>query len=835
MPKGEKSCAKYGWVDLRGAAMYVLVENDFHPQIPSSPSEPMSGRTSRFTRIALAIALFYAPTMLLAQHTTLQGTVRDASTGAPLPGTEIRVSGSRVATLSDGQGRFRIDAPAGAAIEANRIGYATQRSVATAGATGPVRLDFLLSASAVPMDGLVVTASGSDQSVMYAPATIGVVPRADLARGQVRNLSEAIQTLPGVDIDGADARSNKTGNRTISLRGLPSEYTLILIDGRRQNVPGTVAPNAFNDAAAAFLPPVAAIERIEVVRGPMSTLYGSDALGGVVNVITRGTYSSWTAEASVDGTVNTQRAFGRSGSVEGFVAGPLIADRLSVQFQARRYERTETTVEFPGQDVSVDRRRTMGQLPTEGTIGTAGARLTFTPAPRHDLYLGSDRTRQRYDNTFGQLGQINVSAAVGSAAFPDRLAGYDRDLGFERDQIYLGHRARFSRALVHTTLSSNRTETTGRTIPSAAASVASGRRGAPRALETRARTADTRMTAFLGANTMTAGAEYIDARLTDGIPDRTFTSEQLGFFAENEWRVTRRVRLTGGLRWDDHSGFGGQFSPRAYGVLAASPEWTLKGGVARGYRAPALEQLDAGIIGFGNQGRDPLYGNPDLRPELSTNYEVGAIHDRDGELTMGATAFRTDISDKIERPSGAGSAVTANIGTAVLQGLEFTAGARFARDWYFRTDYTWTRSEVTTSGVHGITQGDPLFGVPAHMLNSRLRWQATRALEATLAGQFRSKRYRPDNFHEPHLGGSAQGAAEALGDFHAYHLLSLGADYRINDRLRLNAVVENLLNHDFVDYRPYTLRNNPSVTAYSNVYNNIHEPRRLWVSVRATM
>jgi outer membrane receptor for ferrienterochelin and colicins len=687
----------------------------------------------------------------------------------------------------------------------------------------------------VELQGVVVSASGFEQATTYAPASIAVVPRQELFRGQVRSLSEAIRNIPGVDIDGTDARSNKTGNRTISLRGLPSDYTLILIDGRRQNVPGTVAPNAFNDASVAFLPPLAAIERIEVVRGPMSTLYGSDALGGVVNIITRRGAGGWVGEAALDATVQGNRSFGGSRGFEGYLAGPLLRDRLHLQAQARRFDRSATEVEFPGQDLSVDRRRTMGQLPTDGSITTGGGRLSFTPGRVHEVYAGADVTRQLYDNAFGQLGQINASAQPGTAGFPDRLSGYDRELGFERDQLYAGHRARFGRALLHTVVSSNRTETTGRTIPTGAATAESGRRGTPRTLESRTLNADSRLTAFLGRHTATVGAEYIDARLTDGIPDRTFTAEQVGLFAENEWRAADRLRLTGGVRYDDHSGFGGQLSPRAYAVFAASPDWTVKGGVARGYRAPTLEQLEDGIIGFGNQGRDPLFGNPELRPEVSTNYELSVGYDRLGALRATVTGFRTELRDKIERPTGATSAVTANIGTALLQGVEFAGNAWIAAGWQLRADYTYTRSEVTTSDVHGINEGDPLFGVPAHMLNTRLRWQATPALDATLGGQFRSARHRPDSFHEPHLGGSAQGAAEALGDFQGYTLLDLGASYRLTRRLQLNATIENLLDRNFVDYRPYPLRNNPNVTAYSNVYNNILEPRRLWIALRASL
>ncbi len=703
------------------------------------------------------------------------------------------------------------------------------------GASGTLASPRADSIPVLELQGVVVSAAGFEQRALYAPASISVVDGASLFQGQVRSLSEAVEALPGVDIDGTDARSNKTGNRTISLRGLPSEYTLILIDGRRQNVPGTVAPNAFNDAGSAFLPPLAAIERIEVVRGPMSTLYGSDALGGVVNIITRRGADRWHGEASLDGTLQGNRDFGGARAFEGYASGPLGGDRASLTLQARRYDRAPTRVAFPGQDESVDRQRTMGQLPTRGRVETAGGRLTLSLTETHEVYLGGDATRQAYANAAGELGQINRSAEPGSTAFPDRLQGYDTELGFARDQAFLGHRAHHARGQLHTSISVNRTETTGRTIPFAAATEESGRRGLPRTLASRTLSVDSRYTAFLGDHTLTVGAEYLDARLTDGIPDATFTSEQVGLFAENEWRALSRLRLTGGLRYDNHSGFGGQVTPRGYAVFEATPDWTVKGGVARGYRAPALEQLHDGIVGFGNNGRDPLFGNPDLRPETSTNWEAALLYSglEGGSATL--TLFHTDLTNRIERPVAATGGETANIGTATLQGAEVALRLLPAEGWTASAEYTFTRSEVTTSEVQGIREGDPLFGVPAHMLNARVRWSVTPAFDASLGGQLRSSRHRPDSFHEPHLGGSAQGAAEALGDFHGYGLLSVGLGWRLNERLQLNASVENLLDKNFVDYRPYPLRNNPESIAFSNVYNNILEPRRLWLALRATL
>ncbi|MFG1489918.1 TonB-dependent receptor plug domain-containing protein, partial [Oceanospirillum sp. HFRX-1_2] len=117
----------------------------------------------------------------------------------------------------------------------------------------------------VNMDSVVVTAAGFEQSLTGAPASITVITRQDLESTSFTNLAEAIANVPGVDVRTA---TGKTGDLDISIRGMPSDYTLILIDGRRQNTSGSVTPNGFGATGTGFMPPLSQIERIEVICGP---------------------------------------------------------------------------------------------------------------------------------------------------------------------------------------------------------------------------------------------------------------------------------------------------------------------------------------------------------------------------------------------------------------------------------------------------------------------------------------------------------------------------------------------------------------------------------------
>ncbi|PKO57609.1 MAG: TonB-dependent receptor, partial [Betaproteobacteria bacterium HGW-Betaproteobacteria-19] len=249
---------------------------------------------------------------------------------------------------------------------------------------------------------VVVSASGFEQEIKNAPASITVITREELEQKRVNSIAEALSGVEGVDVGSGTAGGNKTGGLTISMRGLPSDYTLILIDGRRQNAAGNVTPNAFNDSATAFMPPASAIERIEIIRGPMSTLYGSDAMGGVVNIITRKVGKEWTGTVTVDGTFQSDSDFGDSRAASVYLSGPLVQDVLGLQVRGRMFDRDKSEIEWPGQSTTEGRLLTMGQNPVRAHTETWGARLSLTPNKNHDITLDVDQTRQWYDNDRGQ-------------------------------------------------------------------------------------------------------------------------------------------------------------------------------------------------------------------------------------------------------------------------------------------------------------------------------------------------------------------------------------------------------------------------------------------------
>ncbi|RYZ73319.1 MAG: TonB-dependent receptor [Lysobacteraceae bacterium] len=679
-------------------------------------------------------------------------------------------------------------------------------------------------AGATTLDTVVVTAAGFEQMVREAPASITVLTREQLEQQPIHNLADALASVEGVDVGvGVD----KTGAPQISLRGMPSSYTLVLVDGRRQNTSGNVAPNDFGSTANNFIPPMSAIERIEVIRGPMSTLYGSDAMGGVVNIITRKGGQQWSGSLGLETTRQQHEEFGDLHGADFYLDGPLLKDRLGLALRGGYFKRDDAQVVYRdvnGNEIAPG----MGANPVAYDNQNFGARLSSALGDDHDLWLDASRNRQTYDNRNGQMGTLGGG-------------GYAPELQFNREQWLLAWDARLGFGTLSSSLLQSTTETIGRLLPAGTAGA-----GSPRTLDNRNRVFDTKLVSNIGRNMLSIGGQYWEAELEDGVAPAAFEFEQWALFAENEWRINDALNLTLGARHDDHSTFGSQLSPRAYLVWNAGANWVVKGGHSLGYKTPNVEQLTPGINGFGGQGTIPLIGTPELKPETSASTELGVYYAATAGFSASATLFHNEFDDKIAAgtpvdncaygltraqyeasdfsgqpcvdvgffPRAPTLGQSINIDKAVTRGGELSVRAPISAAWEVLANYTYTETEQKS----GPSQGQPLTNTPRHLLNGSLNWRASEALNLFLRGEYRSARYR-----------GAGAAQEQLGHYKPYSQFHLGGRYQFNDSLSLNAAIYNLFDKSFVDYLPYY--SNATTLAYANSRSTGEAGRRLWLSM----
>ncbi|EXS69225.1 TonB-dependent receptor [Sphingobium sp. Ant17] len=661
-------------------------------------------------------------------------------------------------------------------------------------------------------NAIVVTAAGYAQDIVEAPASITVLGREELQEKRFGSLAEALQDVQGVDVGG---EAGKTGGLNISIRGMPSDYTLVLIDGRRQNAPGGVTPNGFGETSTSFLPPFSAIEQIEVVRGPMSTLYGSDAMGGVVNIITRKVGDRWVGTATAESTIQGDDRFGNIQSINGFAQGPVIDNLVGLTLRGSVFHREGSDIPIPG-----DPALTLGRNPVRSDIYTYGGRLTFTPHADHDLWIEYDRNEQSYDNSEGRLGTLGSG-------------GYAPEQQFNRSNYVLAHSWRMGFGQLDTTLTRNDTETIGRLIPNGTPGATPG---SARTLEARNDIIDSRFAGKVGALAFTVGGQYWKARMIEGVAPEPFTFTQWAGFAEATWTIVDGFNLTGGARYDDHSTFGSKWSPRAYAVWNINDNVTLKGGVSRGFKTPRVEQIAEGIIGFGRQGTLPLLGTPGLSPETSTSYEAGLYFDSHGFFSGNVTLFNNDFNDRItsgvfvpncqfaaspNRPGcvDVGNFPTIeqfsqsiNIDKARTRGAEVATRFTFSPAVSLVLNYTYTDSEQ----LSGPNEGLPLVGMPKHMLNGNLRWKLGDKASVWARAEIRSSRFRND----------ADDRA-GVGDFRGYELFHIGGSYQITPAFRLAATVNNILDTDYAEYVSY---DSDGTDIFTSAYAINQEGRRLWLS-----
>jgi len=410
--------------------------------------------------------------------------------------------------------------------------------------------------SSTQLNNMVVTAAGYEQTLNNAPASIAVVTREELEQKQFANIAEAIADVPGVDVR---AGTGKTGGLNISIRGMPSDYTLILINGRRQNTSGSVTPNGFGETSTSFIPPLSTIERIEVIRGPMSTLYGSDAMGGVINIITRRIGDDWAGSVSVENTFQEDRDVGNSSAINLYSAGPLVEDTVGLQVRGRLFDRDSS-------DRMVENSAGRDPRPVEARIYSIGGRLNVTPDEANEFWLDAERARQVYSNDDNRLGTQDGTNRAGDPA-PGTFNGYRDELRFNRDQIAIGHTGHYAAGTWESSVTHSTTETLGRTLPTGSAPEygyeAQG--GEDRLLENRDIIVDTKFVAPIGDHIATIGGQYIDAELEDGAAgNQPFEQTSWALFAEDEWLLRDDLALTLGGRYEHHDAFGGHFSPRGY-------------------------------------------------------------------------------------------------------------------------------------------------------------------------------------------------------------------------------------------------------------------------------
>ncbi|MEH3396798.1 TonB-dependent receptor [Klebsiella variicola] len=646
------------------------------------------------------------------------------------------------------------------------------------------------SASAISQDDtMVVTASGYEQKLTNAPASISVIAQKELQQKNYTDLGEALSGVEGVDVRGG---TGKTGGLDISIRGMPSSYTLILIDGVRQNASSDTTPNGFGTLDTAMMPPLSAIDHIEVIRGPMSTLYGSDAMGGVINIITKKGGDEWHGGLNIGHSVQEHSKWGDSSQIGFYTSGPLVSNTLDLALRGNfnhRQGSSITSLSNSGSDTRVP-------YPTKSDNYNFGGRLNYKTSDQNTLWIDGETARQTYDNRNGQLGPVGTSGG-----------GYTDELRYQRQKVMLGHDTDLSFGRWSSSLSYAVTENKGRLLTARTLSAANkSLSGNDRELKNTNTILDTSLVTPLGEDhLLQIGGQYWDARLKDGIvlanSGETFQQKTWALFAEDDWQLLDPLSLTWGARYEKHDSFGGHLSPRAYLVWNAFDNWTVKGGVSTGYKTPSLSQLHNGVSGVAGNGLVSTIGNPNLKPETSVNYETGLYYENEAHVKANITGFINNYRNAIESETIDDSTYSyRNVGKAITQGIEFaTSFPVWTPDVMLNLNYTYTDSKQRG----GDNPGAPLTNTARQMANARINWAATTDLNTWLMVEYHGKTPRYTSNYS-NLSAVQKAVYDDRGAYlKAWTVVNMGASYKVTSQLTLNGTVNNLFDKDFSGVKLY--------------------------------
>jgi outer membrane receptor for ferrienterochelin and colicins len=499
----------------------------------------------------------------------------------------------------------------------------------------------------------------------------------------------------------------------IQMRGMPGDYTLILVDGRRQSARESRV-NGNRGYEQSLTPPAAAIERIEVVRGPMSSLYGSDAIGGVINVITRRPTPVWSGTLSYDYSLRQHGDQGNSGYAQAFVSGPVIGDLLGVQAWGSYLHRAA--------DDNVVVTNGFARARNRSVTG----RAVLTPAPNQELILEGGVSRLRN----------------GKGTSPNWST---RQQDNDRDYWSLMHNGRWGKVASFLSWLDETTSREGLATPQQ--TDVFGRRP-----EVRNRVFDGKLVLPIDGFTTTVGVQWLKTGLRDwnqanrGKPNEReyerYANVQQAVFAEADWKILPRLTLTGGLRLDDHQRYGRHVNPRAYVVWHPTDRWTLKGGVARGFKAPELRAVipDYAVV---RRNLFVQFGNPNLKPESSVNYEATAMWSNRAGMSVGATVFYNDFRNQLStvtttrRWEGLQVLDRININRAAIKGVELSGRWRIDPAVSVRGNLTYLHSEQRS----GPNKGAPLALTPKWKGNLRADWEVDAATRLWTSVNYYGREY----------------------------------------------------------------------------------------------
>lgn len=619
----------------------------------------------------------------------------------------------------------------------------------------PAQTERAAADTAYTLDTIVVTATRTGTPLKEVGSSISVVTKQDIERKQKETVFETLRGMPGLD---AVQTGGPGKTASVFLRGADADYTLVLIDGVEMNDP--IATGRSYDFANLT---VDHVERIEILRGPQSTLYGSDAMGGVINIITqRGEGRPRLSLSTQSGSLRTVR--GQAG-----LSGGNAISHYALGFSWWRTDGVSAA------------SSTLGNTEKDGYRNASlSGKFGFTPHERFDVDF-----MVRY---------IDATADIdnGGGAFaddPNRVQ--DTRQAFLRTQ---GRLRLWDRRWLQTfgySFSDHAREDLNDADPA-------------HPNDTLESTFDSRLHRFDWQNTLhlhevttlvfgveteeEQGASTFRSESAFGPFESIFaeqTARTTGYYLQDQIHYRDAFFGAFGFRIDDHTLFGAEATFRLTpAVFIARTGTRLKGSYGTGFKAPSLFQLYSS------------FGAPSLRPGESTGWDAGVEqYGWQRRVSTGVTYFHTDFTNLIDFDSGTSS--YKNILRAASQGVEWFGRVEPHRRVLLQANYTYTDTEDKTTGL-------PLLRRPRHKWGIDAGYGVSAKAQVSLGVIVTGQRDDLDFSTFPATRVTLDG----------YTLVNLTASYDIARSVRVFGRIDNLLDRDYEEVFGF---GTPGITTYAGV------------------
>jgi len=509
------------------------------------------------------------------------------------------------------------------------------------------------------LNTIIVSAKAPVNETTFA-GSVTVISADEIAASGASNLTDVLSTATSVQL----VSTGRNPSPAPQIRGLDAEQTLILVNGKR--IPNTDRTVPSSPAYRYGLVPLANIEKIEIIRGPASSLYGADALAGVINIITKKATSDWSGSISfydekTDGT-NSKGGHGVSLSTSGSLGEN--ADLL-------------VSVESSDTDPILDDNN-LGSLQSGREVENFQVDLGIDLASNDRLEFGvlsSDEEGTQFNSSGVESDSTDVSNKIFTLEYFTELAGFDTSFSG------VSGKAEVLEGTKVWTVDENdlSIDSQGRLNESNYLSV--------------------------GINYRTEEAERDDTTtFNDKINATTL-------FAQDVVKISDSSDITIGLALDNHSKYGSEASPKLSWVTQITPILGVKAGYGESYLAPSLSQGSSAYVVSAGPTRQYI-GNDDLKPETAKTAEFGFTFQQKNS-TGAITVFRSEVDDLITTvETVSGSVTTAeynNVNSSVLQGLEVTWSLfNDSQSRKLNLSYTYLDTEDKSTGKELTNRADHL-------------------------------------------------------------------------------------------------------------------------------